>query len=459
MEPAVRRSIYGLMLLVTVATTVARIANVEFLIEPSLYKAYPLRKWPTEKPSPWPSFSSNDRSRWATVRSLVEEGTFVIGQRVELPDGKYRDEGILFEDGFKSVDAVLDPEKKVFFSTKPPLLTMAVAGEYWLLHRYLNWNIAEHRWEVVVVILLTFNVLPLAIGLWLLALLIEHYGQSDWGKLFTFACACFGTFLTTFSITLNNHVPAACGVMIALYAVLRGTGPFSMIVAGLAAGWAMCLDLPSAAFAGAISAVIFMYSPKRLLLYLPALAIPLAAQEVINYKAYGMWEPLYSKFGTEWYEYTNSHWSKRNPGIDFLNEPKPFYAMNLLVGHHGLFSLTPIWLFSLLGIIWLPSERTPLRATMMWFPVILLVVLAFYIVKTNNYGGWTSGPRWLFWLTPLLLIQMIPPADRLGRSKAGRWLAYLFLGASVFAATYPWTNPWRHPWIHQWCEYMGWIKY
>ena len=28
-----------------------------------------------------PTFGSNDRSRWATVRALVDEGTFVIGRR------------------------------------------------------------------------------------------------------------------------------------------------------------------------------------------------------------------------------------------------------------------------------------------------------------------------------------------------------------------------------------------
>ena len=87
------------------------------------------------------------------------------------------------------------------------------------------------------------------------------------------------------------------------------------------------------------------------------------------------------------------------------------------------------------------------------------IVIAFYIRQTNNYGGWTSGLRWLFWLTPLLLLTMLPVADALSRWRWGRLLAYVFLGISIFSATYPVWNPWRHPWIYQLCESMDWLRY
>ena len=56
--------------------------------------------------------------------------------------------------------------------------------------------------------------------MWLFSRLLEAYGTTDWGRLFAFAAACFGTFLPTFAITLNNHVPAACCVMFAVYALI-----------------------------------------------------------------------------------------------------------------------------------------------------------------------------------------------------------------------------------------------
>jgi hypothetical protein len=168
---------------------------------------------------------------------------------------------------------------------------------------------------------------------------------------------------------------------------------------------------------------------------------------------------MYAKFGGPWYEYAGSHWAKRNPGIDFIDEPKYVYAFNLLIGHHGLFSLTPVWLLAVVGMF--RSVRAPLEASRLHrlTPLIAAVVIGFYIFKTNNYGGWSSGPRWLFWLTPMFLLALLPAADRLAASRWGRGIAYICLGASAFSATYPWANPWRHPWIYQWCEYMNWVHY
>lgn len=474
MDPALRRSLYRVMLTAAVGLMAARIANVEVQFEPSLYKANPSRSWPAAKPDPWPTFSSNDRARWATVRSLVEQDTFVIGHRVPnaaVPKG-YTDLGILFTDGFKSVDVVLHPDRKEFYATKPPLLTLVVAGEYWLMHKFLKWDIAEHKWEVVVLALLLTNVLPLMIGLWLLSRLLEAYGRTDWGRLFVFAVACFGTFLTTFSVTLNNHLPAACCVFFAMYAVVkpRPEGePISLgagLIAGLFAGVAVSLDLPAAALVGALAAVLLFRSPKALITFLPAALLPMALQTWVSHAYTGEWGPIYAKFGGPWYEYEGSHWAKRHlpnqpqyPGIDFADDPKHVYAFHFLFGHHGFFSLTPVWLLAVVGLFLPGNDGRTGRVVRLWTLAVLAVVVAFYLWKSNNYGGWTSGPRWLFWLTPLLLLGLLPTADALAESRIGRGFALLCFAGGVFAAVYPWVNPWRHPWIFQWGEYMGWWKY
>jgi hypothetical protein len=237
-----------------------------------------------------------------------------------------------------------------------------------------------------------------------------------------------------------------------------------MIVAGLFAGLAACMDLPAAAFAGVVGLIILLQAPRGLVWFLPAVLVGPAIQTGINHEAFGTWLPIYNQFGGPWYEFAGSHWSKlhnvpREPGIDFIDEPKEVYAFNFLIGHHGLFSLTPVWLLALAGLV-LPF-RGSLAASRLHrlTPLILIVVLGFYIWKTNNYGGWTSGPRWLFWLTPLLLLALVPAVDRLSASRLGRGIAYLCLGVSAFSAAYPWTNPWRMPWIYQWAEYMGWVQY
>jgi hypothetical protein len=473
MDPSLRRSLYSLLLVAATGLMVARVANVELLYEPSLYKAYPKRTWPSERPTPSPSFGSNDRARWATVKAIVEDHTFVIGHRVENPDDPkgYTDEGIIFpgSKGYGSVDVALHPTRNEFYATKPPLLTLFVAGQYWIIHNVLKKNLDEDRWETVVPILIVTNVLPLILALFLLSRLLERFGTSDWGRMFVFATACFGTYLTTFVTTLNNHVPASCCVMYAVYALIgfeTVPGAIRFFMAGLFSGLAVCLDLPSAAFAGGMGFLVLFSSWRGLIWFVPALLLPIAGQTLVNHQAYGIWEPIYAKEGTEWYTYKGSHWARRfDPPetrpqqIDFLNEPKEKYALNLLVGHHGLFSLTPVWLLSLVGIIFpLGRERFADWLHRLTLPI-AAVVIGFYIYKTNNYGGWTSGPRWLFWLTPLFLVALIPAADRVARHVAGRLFAYLCLGVSAFSANYSWANPWRHPWIYQWWEYMGWIEY
>src|SRR4029077_12216064 len=150
-------------------------------------------------------------------------------------------------------------------------------------------------------------------------------------------------------------------------------------------------------------------------------------------------------------------------GIDFayLYEGKAAYAFHLLLGHHGLFSLTPIFLLGLAGgvatlvslartrasgvsydpgsgntntgALTRPARRNAIIAglTMM----LLVIVVGFYIVNTGNYGGWAAGPRWLIWLTPFLLLSMQPAVDWLAPRRWGRILAYLFLAISVISAS------------------------
>src|SRR5262249_8962222 len=128
---------------------------------------------------------SNDRSRWATVRALVDHGTWVIGRRETDPaTGKYRDEGIIFEDGWQSVDKVLHPERQEFYSSKPPLLTLLAAGAYWVLKQAFGWSIAQQPFEVIRTIVIVFNVLPWALYLGLLAWLLHRHTASDWTRFF-----------------------------------------------------------------------------------------------------------------------------------------------------------------------------------------------------------------------------------------------------------------------------------
>jgi hypothetical protein len=91
-----------------------------------------------------------------------------------------------------------------------------------------------------------------------------------------------------------------------------------------------------------------------------------------------------------------------------------------------------------------------------------VVVIGYYIVgvdeRNRNYGGWSVGPRWLIWLSPLWCLTMVPMADWCSRRTSTRAVAYVFMALSVFSANISW-NPWRPPWIYRLLEELGWISY
>jgi hypothetical protein len=500
---SLRRGVYALLIVVAIAGICGRIVGVGRVYEPWLTRppgasdSDPRGKWPATRPEPEPTHGDNDRSRWDTVRALVENGTYVIGHRDGFdPDtGTPIDQGIAFEDGWKTIDKVKNPATDDYYSSKPPLLPTLVAGEYWLFFRGLGWSITDeqHRWEIVPVILLTFNALPWAIALWLLARLLEQHGTTDWGRLFVLAAACFGTFVTTFSTTLNNHTVAAWSAMFALYAAVRiwsrsaNERPALVLdsMAGFFAGFTACNELPALAFAVALFGLLLWQSPRRTLIgFLPAALIPAAVFFLTNYLALGELYPAYEKFGGPWYDYQGSYWKRlqdRPIGIDAAgmeggaHESRAVYALHLLFGHHGAFSLTPVFLLSLLGMLMLlpgtwsalfadakASTRRGLTLAGLVTLGVTAVVLVFYILldeRKRNYGGWTSGPRWLIWLTPLWLVAALPAADWLAQRRWGRVVGYALLALSVLSVSYPEYTPWRHPWLYNFLEAHGLLKY
>jgi hypothetical protein len=433
----------------------------------------------------------NDRSRWATVRALVDDGTYVIGAREATDAGGYQDTGIIAEQNWSTIDKVLLPHSNKFYSSKPPLLPTLLAGIYWYVQTLCGWSITQDGWKVTRCVLAIGSVLPLGMYLFLLGRLVWQYGKTHWGRCFVMASACFGTFITTFSVTLNNHTLAAAAVLFALYLAIlirqrtALRAPWSWYAgSGRCAGFAVSFEFPAALFLVGLAAALWADNPaKTIALFAPAAALPVAALAATNYLALGDIRFAYLMTNTPWYQFPGSPWHNGlgNPGIDSAAayETKTDYALHLLIGHHGFLSLSPILILGLAPLLLRNrSHKTPpgsagaasgsdaAGATNRQFArfslavaILTLAVLALYIAKTGNYGGISIGPRWLIWLTPLYLVAMIPAADRLALSPTTRRIGYLLLAVSVFSANYNALNPWQHPWIYDLMENWHWLPY
>jgi hypothetical protein len=405
-----------------------------------------------------PLLSANDRSRWCTIWSLVERGTYQIDEIIRQP-------------GWDTIDKVRHEEH--FYSSKPALLPTVVAGVYWSVKKVTGWNLLDDTKRVTRFTLFLVNFIPWMAALVLIVFVAERYARTDVARIYIVIVAAWGTLLTTFLVTLNNHTVAAASVVFAIYPAMRiladnAHRPLLFGLAGFFAAFTCCAELPAALFGLALFALLFRKAPHSTLkFFVPAALIPLVAFFATNYLATGGWKPFYFDFGKvdSVYEYSDrgrpSYWM--NPqGIDANTEHPLVYLLHCTIGHHGILSLSPVFLLTILAWVKIRSWRQfPLRP-FLWLGLGLTVaILGFYLTRTGNYnyGGHTSGLRWMFWLIPFWLISMIPILDEWGHRRWFQFTAAGLLLISIFSATYSLDNPWRHPWLFQLMEKQGWIDY
>ena len=486
-----------------------------------------------------PMLSANDRSRWCTIAALVNEGTYAIDSLIERrhPETKRRH--------WYSIDMVRHRAadgKEHAYSSKPPLLPTLLAGEYWLIKNTLGLDIVEHPFYVMRAMLLITNGLLLVLYFWLMAGVIERLGMTDWGRIVAFAIVTCGTLVTTYAVTLSNHLPAAVAVLAAVVLGERvrreaGVKLSTSVFAGLAAGFAVANELPALSLLALLGGWIWWQTSARTFVgYAGGCLLVAVAFFGTNYAAHGTWKPAYAhrhdgdvivEVGEEerdsviggvvpselvrkladeavpisddatisrtatngrlmlwdeanqrrlalivqeesvqvrawgnWYDYPKSYWL--NPqGVDRGEASRLVYATHMLVGHHGVFSLTPVWLFSVLGAFM--CLRTAPRDYWFWGAAcacLTLVCMAFYVARPlqdRNYGGVNCGFRWLIWLVPIWTISLLPVLDKIASKGWWKTLAYCALLVSVISASYAAMNPWSHPWIFDFWTFLGWL--
>ena len=432
-----------------------------------------------------PFLSANDRSRWLTIRSLAERGTFAI-------------EDLAAEPGWDTIDAVVHPDKDGklhLYSSKPPLLSALLAGPYWLAIRMTGWTLGDHPFLLGRIMLFLYGMLPLAIIITMSCCCIELVGETDRGRIWSAASIAFGTLLTTFAVALTNHSFAAACAATSLYCVLLITKNNArtwklFAAAGLTAGLTAAFDLPALAWTAVVLGILAAFDRQQATrATLPAVLTVLLAAIGTNLIAHGTVWPPYAYRDTpnqsevspsasntgdsvnqwnpnNWYDYrfnmpngrvVESYW--RSPsGIDRGEPSVTRYAFHALIGHHGIFSLTPLWLLVVPGLfIMLRRWGEGWQMLAITIFAVSIVVVVFYLTRhpwDRNYGGSTSGFRWVFWMAPLWITALTPAADRLSASKAGCYFLLILLGLSVLSVAAPTWNPWTHPWLYQLLEHM-----
>ncbi len=383
-------------------------------------------------------------SRMATVHSLAQDGTWYIDRPANQPQNPF--ERI-------TVDKVEVNGRLI--SSKPPLLTLAMTGEYLALNRLFGWTLENPLHLKRLLQCMNFSLITMAyagtlLAFWMAAGLVV---QPLWPRVYLLLALAFGTQMFGFSAQLNNHVPAACMAMTSIYLTLGlGSGihapaGWRFFLFGLSASLVYTLDLPMTIFVAPAGLFLLYRFPKQAALWAglgaaPVLAVHFGCMMAIT----GSVLPVQVKGGM--YLYESSPW--RNPlGIDALNEPKGIYLFHMTFGRHGVFMLYPVLLAGLAGAVRALNRREmPWRGYILAGLACFLTLTTYYVFHTNNYGGEAYGFRWYIGAMPVLLLMGAPVLDTLcSRWKWGFML--ILLAVSMYSAWECFQMPWRanNEWI------------
>lgn len=453
---------------------------------------------------------ANDISRWCTVWSLLERGTYIIDDcpwhaetqdKVQVPEKPER----IGDDG-KPV--------KHYYSSKPALLPTVIAGLLYparalsgvpldrvaLQKREPRWSQVPDpdnpgkvkgvlttpeqpaKWPAYIFyfkpILVLLNIVPFWGFLVLLSRLLDRHARTDWSWAYTLFAAAFGTYLLPYTQTLNNHTVAAFSAFFAVYLFVRiwdegAAQPWRFALLGLLAGFTATCELPALAFLALVGLALTARFPARSLAWFaPAAIAPIVALMACQYAAFGAFKLAYEEFGADAYMFEGSLWQTPLE-LDALNLPWTdpeeaarrgivgesygMYLFHMTLGHHGFWSLSPIFLVAAPGLVGLLRRRGPLTGVAWMNLALTAILLAFYTwnPKARNYGGSAQGLRWLFWLIPFWLLMLPPALDAVATRPWLRRLTTLALFVSVMSAGYAMRGPWSHPWIQDMIEHLG----
>jgi hypothetical protein len=165
----------------------------------------------------------------------------------------------------------------------------------------------------------------------------------------------------------------------------------------------------------------------------------------------------------DWYEYPGTYWKDGiRKGVDQGEPSRRTYFLQMMIGHYGVFSLTPFWLLVPVGIV-VGLRSGPADYRRLHGAVLLASVacIAFYVARPlvdRNYGGVSICFRWMLWFAPLWIVMAAPVIDKFSETKLRRSLIYALLALSVFSVSISLETPWEHPWIYRYWQFLGWIS-
>lgn len=377
------------------------------------------------------AISWNDRSRFATINALVTNHNFII-------------EHVYFTTGDK---VFINGH---FYSDKPPLFSVIAAVPFFFLHLAgFNFSYNPALLTYLTTILVMF--LPLCIFFWLL----YYWRKRDETKqknsflLLDILLLAAGTALLPFTTQLNNHLPTAIllGVAVLIFCYRPIWRYSSITLVGICLGLATTFDL-SAGFVLALFGLLLLadlYKKdfkldkkiKFVLVFGVSALVPILIHCLINIPITGDVWP--GSMHPEFFNYPGSQFTDANltgAGLaisGFWGWLK--YLWLLTFGERGFFLHNPI---VLLGFILTVINLKKVVDKDWWYNLFALsatiVIILYYSLFGKGGGGGAYSVRWFVVFIPLffpIILQWLE--GDVWRRKLLYALAVITLVINVFA--------------------------
>ena len=355
-----------------------------------------------------------ETSRYSTVESVLERGTFAIDDSFFTTPDKCERDGHYYGD-------------------KPPLLTFAAIAWGRVLKcfgvRYLKGDYfrAVYLTGVLVFVLSCLTGWFFYVGLRRRPRMPEPY------RIVMSVLSVVSTLVLSYAVTLNNHTPCAAAMMGLVLLLERcekdGLTCPRAFLAGIMTGLILNLEFVAGGVLGiAVFAFVLSSGSMRklgsVLMYAAGAGLMILLEAGMNMVSYGSPLPLYL--------------STHKPS--FIEKNYLTYSFNILFGYEGFFLYMPALLFAGFACA---SPRMRRDRVFVYMMASTFAAVLLFAVGTSDFGGWCYGYRFLIPFAPVLLyyaaIYFGRPRPRLKRWKVFR-LALLWGVVFTLVGV---LNPWN----------------
>jgi len=382
----------------------------------------------------WPKvLCDNDASRMGAIQSAVERHSLII----ENSSFGYTGDKVFVNGHFYSDKQVMT----------------AVLGMIVYLPLYVT-GIRLDQGLNLAYYLITLIVVK---GLWL-AGLIAFYRALGFTKLaekprvWLMLALGLASLYLTWSATYNNHAVAASLLIIGFYFLLKvrfspDSRSRDLFYAGFFLALAGTTDVPNGAFYAGF--LLYVLADRRLrgrvAYFLLPLLITVLPALAINYSIAGSLVPV--GMVRAYFEYSGSKWvgsrSNELTGMS-INSWKVLipYVFNSLIGSRGFIVYNP---FLVLAIPYLIRECGPKREFRREALVVggaSALIVAYYLLFSNDYGGWSYSIRYFVPLLPLLFFFIHPFLEDLSSGRKAIFAALFAVSTAI--AVIGLINPWSY---------------